>query len=162
MIPILKFMAIEIERKFLVNHEKWNNLIKPIGHHYRQGYLVAEPGKTIRVRVTDRCGYITIKGAMVGASRSEFEYEIPKEEAQELLDQFAVSELSKIRYKIEFEGKLWEVDEFLGENSGLLMAEIELVSEAESFELPRWIEKEVTGDKRYYNSYLSKNPFSKW
>lgn len=155
-------MPIEIERKFLVNHELWNNLIKPIGHHYRQGYLVAEPGKTIRVRVTDLCGYITIKGASVGATRSEFEYKIPKEEAQELLDLFSVSELSKIRYNIDIEGKRWEVDEFLGENSGLLMAEIELVSEAESFELPRWIEKEVTGDKRYYNSYLSGNPFNKW
>jgi len=155
-------MPIEIERKFLVNHELWGNMVKPQGNHYRQGYLVAEPGKTIRVRVTDRCGYITIKGASVGATRSEFEYEIPKEEAQELLDLFSVSELSKIRYNIEFEGKLWEVDVFLGENSGLLMAEIELVSEAESFELPRWIENEVTGDKRYYNSYLSKNPFSKW
>jgi adenylate cyclase len=155
-------MPVEIERKFLVNHELWGKMVKPQGNHYRQGYLVAEPGKTIRVRVTDRCGYITIKGASVGATRSEFEYEIPKEESQELLDLFSVSELSKIRYNIEFEGKLWEVDEFLGDNSGLLMAEIELASEAESFELPRWIEKEVTGDKRYYNSYLSKNPFSKW
>ncbi len=155
-------MPIEIERKFLVNHEKWDNLVKPIGHHYRQGYLVAEAGKTIRVRVTDVSGYITIKGAMVGVSRSEFEYEIPKEEAEELLDRFAVSELSKIRYKIEFAGKLWEVDEFLGKNSGLLMAEIELTSEEEEFQRPDWIEEEVTADKRYYNSYLSVNPFGKW
>ena len=155
-------MGIEIERKFLVNRERWNNVDKPQGNHYRQGYLVAEADKTIRVRVTDSCGYITIKGASAGASRSEFEYEIPKEEAQELLDRFAFSELSKIRYKIEFAGKLWEVDEFLGENSGLLMAEIELETEAESFQFPCWIDKEVTGDRRYYNSYLSKNPFSKW
>ncbi len=155
-------MPIEIERKFLVNRQKWDNLIKPIGHHYRQGYLVAEAGKTIRVRVANVCGYITIKGATVGVSRSEFEYEIPKEEAEELLDRFAVSELSKIRYKIEFADKVWEVDEFLGENSGLLMAEIELTSEEEEFQLPEWIEEEVTGDKRYYNSYLSVNPFGRW
>ena len=155
-------MPIEIERKFLVNHEKWDNVIKPTGHNYRQGYLVAEAGMTIRVRVADDRGYITIKGATVGVSRSEFEYKIPKEEAEELLDRFAVSELSKIRYKIEFAGKLWEVDQFLGDNSGLLMAEIELTSEAEEFQLPDWIETEVTGDQRYYNSYLSENPYNNW
>lgn len=155
-------MPIEIERKFLVNHELWGKMVKPQGNHYRQGYLVAEAGMTIRVRVADDSGYITIKGATVGVSRSEFEYEIPKEEAEELLDLFAVSELSKIRYKIEFAGKLWEVDEFLGENSGLLMAEIELTSEAEEFKLPDWIEMEVTGDQRYYNSNLSRNPYCKW
>lgn len=155
-------MSIEIERKFLVNRPKWDKLDKSHGNRYRQGYLVAEEGMTIRVRVTDDCGYITIKGKTVGASRPEYEYKIPKGEANELLDRFAVSELSKIRYKVEFEGKLWEVDQFLGENSGLLMAEIELASEEEEFQRPDWIETEVTDDKRYYNSYLSKNPFDKW
>ncbi len=155
-------MPIEIERKFLVNHELWNNLTKPVGNHYRQGYLVAEPDKTIRVRLTDMFGFITIKGKTNGFSRAEYEYEIPPNEAEELLNQFAVSELSKIRYQIEFEGKVWEIDEFLGENKGLLMAEIELNSEDETFIKPSWIEAEVTSDPRYYNSYLSKTPFSKW
>lgn len=155
-------MPIEIERKFLVNHELWNNLTKSAGNHYRQGYLVADSGKTIRVRLTDTCGFITIKGKTTGVSRAEYEYEIPKNEAEELLNQFAITELSKIRYKIEVEGKLWEVDEFLDENLGLIMAEIELNSEDEPFIKPSWIEAEVTSDHRYYNSYLSKNPFSKW
>ncbi len=155
-------MPIEIERKFLVNRNLWGKIAKHQGIHYRQGYLVAEAGKTIRVRVTDLYGYITIKGASTEMSRSEFEYKIPKGDAEELLNLFAVSELSKIRYKIEYAGKLWEVDEFLGDNSGLLMAEIELTSEEEEFQLPEWIEAEVTGDKRYYNSYLSQNPFNTW
>jgi CYTH domain-containing protein len=155
-------MAIEIERKFLVDHEKWQQLAKPEGKHYRQGYIFSDRTKTIRVRVTPEHGYITIKGASQGISRKEYEYTIPAGEGSELLDNFAVSELEKIRYNIKVENKIWEVDEFLGENKGLLMAEIELEHETETFKLPEWVTEEVTDDKRYYNSSLSVNPYSKW
>ncbi len=155
-------MGIEIERKFLVNQEIWDELEKPDGEFYRHGYLLTDPTKTIRVRQTSQKGFLTIKGISIGASRSEFEYEIPHEEAKELLDQFSVSELSKIRYKILFENKWWEVDEFLGDNEGLMVAEIELQSEDESFPIPDWIGPEVTGEKKYYNSNLTQLPFKNW
>ncbi|MBA4853071.1 CYTH domain-containing protein [Emticicia sp. BO119] len=155
-------MAIEIERKYLINQNKWDNFPKPEGQLFRQGYILKDPEKTIRVRVTDTTAYLTIKGASIGATRTEFEYEIPKEEGIELLDNFAVSELSKIRYKIPHINKLWEVDVFLGNNKGLIVAEIELDSEEEYFELPEWISIEVTGDNKYYNSNLSANPFKNW
>lgn len=155
-------MGIEIERKFLVNKEKWELVEKPKGNHFRQGYLVTDPTKTIRVRITDSSSYLTIKGISVGATRQEFEYEIPKIDAEQLLNQFAVSDVKKIRYEILFDGKIWEVDEFLGENLGLLLAEIELENESEIVELPDWIEREVTNEENYYNSNLSINPFLKW
>lgn len=155
-------MGQEIERKFLVNHNKWQQIEKPIGNHFRQGYLLTEPNKTIRVRQTSEKGYLTIKGLSVGATRPEYEYEIPWNEATELLDNFAVSELSKIRYNIIFEGKLWEVDKFLGDNQGLIVAEIELKSEDEKFEIPDWIDREVTSEEKYYNSNLTLNPYKNW
>lgn len=155
-------MGLEIERKFLVNQETWQESEKPKGHFYRQGYILTDPNKTIRVRVTDTKSFLTIKGLSVGASRPEFEYEIPKNEAEQLLDMFAVSDLTKYRYKVMFEQKLWEVDVFLGKNEGLIVAEIELSSEDETFSLPDWAEKEVTGEERYYNSNLSNKPFKSW
>jgi adenylate cyclase len=155
-------MGVEIERKFLVDHNKWLQLSKPDAMHYRQGYILSDDTKTIRVRITPHNGYITIKGVTKGFSRSEYEYIIPITEAAELLDNFAISQLEKYRYNIDFAGKLWEVDEFLGDNTGLLVAEIELDSEDEQFELPPWVTEEVTGDNRYYNSSLSVKPFSKW
>jgi CYTH domain-containing protein len=105
---------------------------------------------------------LTIKGLTTGATRAEFEYEIPRDEAQELLDHFSVAELSKLRYKVVFEGKTWEVDEFLGDNQGLIVAEIELQSEAETFALPAWVGKEVTEEARYYNVNLTVKPFKGW
>lgn len=155
-------MGLEIERKFLVNQEKWAVTAKPKGEFYRQGYMLTDPNKTIRVRATDTKGFLTIKGKTEGATRAEFEYEIPKEEAIQLLDMFAVSDLTKYRYKIVFAEKLWEVDVFLGENEGLIVAEIELSSEDETFDLPDWATEEVTGEKKYYNSNLSTWPFKKW
>lgn len=155
-------MGIEIERKFLVDQEAWTQLEKPKGEFYRQGYLLTDPRKTIRVRQTSEKAFLTIKGISVGATRTEFEYEIPELEAKELLDQFSVSELSKTRYKILFENKLWEVDEFLAENEGLMVAEIELQSEDETFSIPDWIGQEVTGEEKYYNSNLTLLPFKKW
>lgn len=155
-------MALEIERKFLVNKSKWNALEKNGKFFLRQGYVLNDPDKTIRVRITDSAAYLTIKGRSVGATRSEFEYEIPKEDAVKLLDQFSVSGIEKYRHEIPYKGKLWEVDEFLGDNLGLVVAEIELESEEETFELPDWIEKEVTGEEKYYNSNLSVRPFKRW
>lgn len=153
-------MAIEIERKYLVDLNKWNMVYKPEGMLYRQGYLSNDPQKTVRIRAKNSKGYITIKGEVKGLSRPEFEYEIPLEDALNLLDHLASNELSKIRYKVTFEGKVWEVDEFLGNNSGLVVAEIELQSEDEPYLLPDWIGVEVTHDFRYYNSNLAMNPFN--
>ncbi len=155
-------MGIEIERKYLVVHDKWKQVEKPVGEKYRQGYILTDPTKTIRVRQTSDKGFLTIKGFSVGASRPEFEYEIPFEEAKELLDQFAVAELSKVRYKIKIDNHVWEIDEFSGKNDGLIVAEIELSSEDEQFTIPDWIDKEVTGEKKYYNSNLVFEPYEDW
>jgi adenylate cyclase len=155
-------MGKEIERKFLVKKDMWDSLKKPDGERYRQGYLVTAPGKTIRVRLTEKAAFLTIKGKSIGISRSEFEYEIPKTDAVELLNDFALSELSKVRYKINYAGKLWEVDVFSGKNEDLIVAEIELEHENEEFELPPWIDKEVTGIQQYYNSYLTIKPYQDW
>ena len=155
-------MGQEIERKYLVDHIKWQQIDKPTGQLYRQGYLLTDPNKTIRVRQTTDKGFLTIKGLSIGATRPEYEYEIPFEEAKELLDNFSISELSKIRYKIIFDNKVWEVDEFLGDNIGLIVAEIELTSEDESFNIPAWVDKEVTGQEKYYNSNLTIEPYKNW
>jgi adenylate cyclase len=155
-------MGLEIERKFLVDHEKWKHVIKPKGTPYRQGYLLNDNLRTIRVRVTDKKGYITLKGATSGISRKEFEYAIPLVDGVELLDDFAKSHVEKVRFRIRFKGKLWEVDEFSGDNTGLILAEIELKDEKEGFDKPAWITREVSDDERYYNSNLSVKPFSKW
>ncbi len=155
-------MPLEIERKFLVHQSKWQQVPKPAGELFRQGYLLTDPTKTIRVRQTPEKGFLTIKGISVGAARKEFEYEIPFTEAKELLDDFSVAELSKIRYTILLEGKVWEIDAFLGQNEGLIIAEIELESEDETVLLPDWIAREVTGEERYYNSNLTMQPFKTW
>ena len=155
-------MGQEIERKYLVDHDKWQQIEKPTGQLYRQGYLVTDPNKTIRVRVTPVTAFLTIKGLSTGATRSEYEYEIPLKEAMELLDKFSVAELSKIRYKITFDNKVWEVDEFLGDNVGLIVAEIELTSEDESFGIPTWVDREVTEQEKYYNSNLATEPYKNW
>ncbi|WP_207532538.1 CYTH domain-containing protein [Desertivirga arenae] len=155
-------MKFEIERKYLLNKDKWANYEKPSGDFYRQGYILKDPAKTVRVRLTNSNAYITIKGSVKGISRVEYEYEIPQADAKELLDHFCSSELSKIRYKILFEGKVWEVDEFQGDNEGLIIAEIELESEDEKYNLPDWVIEDVTGDVRYYNSQLTEYPYKNW
>ena len=155
-------MPTEIERKFLVNKQKWEKSNKGTAHLYRQGYILTDPGKTIRIRLADGKGFITIKGRSTGASRPEYEYTIPENDASELLDQFCSAVISKTRYKVRIGGKQWEVDEFSGDNQGLITAEIELSSEDEIFELPEWVEREITGDARYYNSNLSLNPYRNW
>jgi adenylate cyclase len=155
-------MAYEIERKFLVKKDVWDNTPKGDGRFYRQGYLLTDPHKTIRVRITDTHGYLTIKGFTTGTTRREYEYKIPRDEAHDLLSNFAVSDLTKLRYIVHHDGKVWEVDEFSGDNEGLVIAEIELLEETEAFSLPDWAGQEVTGDERYYNSSLSLNPYNKW
>lgn len=155
-------MPIEIERKYLVDHPKWNELNKPAGKFYRQGYLSTDENKTIRIRVTDVEAFLTIKGKSTGATRQEFEYEIPLTEAKQMLDSLSESELSKTRYNIHYKGKLWEVDVFHEANDGLIVAEIELESEDEKYELPDWVLQEVTDQAKYYNSNLTLNPFKNW
>lgn len=153
---------IEIERKYRVHHPAWEALEKPAGQLYRQGYLSRDPEKTIRVRLTETTAFLTIKGRNQGLSRLEFEYEIPLDDARMLLDQLAEAELSKVRYHILHEGKLWEVDVFQGRNAGLIVAEIELTREDESYTLPPWVADEVTHDPRYLNSNLTTHPFQAW
>ena len=153
-------MGVEIERKFLVLNSKWRQLGDPV--HYAQGYLVADGTRTVRVRIAGEEAFLTIKGASNGMSRSEFEYRVPVDEARELLRLSATPVIEKFRTKILYHGKIWEVDEFEGANKGLVIAEIELVSENEDFDLPSWIGEEVTGDLRYYNSRLAIHPFSQW
>ncbi len=156
-------MPFEIERKYLVKHDLWNNLEKPKGEYYRQGYIVNEKTKTVRVRATENQGFITIKGKTDNpAIKPEYEYQIPKEEAIELLNGFTENNIEKIRFKIEYEGKIWEIDVFHGNNQGLIVAEIELKSFEESFHIPDWIDYEVTHEDKYFNASLSKNPFKGW
>jgi adenylate cyclase len=154
-------MGIEIERKFLLSDDGWRGLGEAT--LMRQGYLCADPVRTVRVRIEGERAVITIKSKSVGASRGEWEYEIPVPDAAELLERLCEQPLvEKTRHRIEYQGHVWEVDEFLGENAGLVVAEIELASEDEAFERPAWIGQEVTGEKRYYNSSLIRLPYAKW
>jgi adenylate cyclase len=154
-------MAKEIERKFLVNSSEWRALAK--GTEYRQGYLSTVKERTVRVRTIDSAGYLTIKGISTGATRLEYEYEISVADAHEMLDKLCERPLiEKKRYKIEYGGLFWEVDEFFGENDGLVVAEVELEDENQEIRKPEWIGKEVTGDPRYFNSNLTKIPYKKW
>jgi CYTH domain-containing protein len=154
-------MGQEIERKFLVRKELWKNQPKN-GQVYRQGYLNSVKERTVRVRIANNKGYLTVKGLTRGATRLEFEYEIPVEDAQKLLDLCEKPLIEKTRYKIEQGDFVWEVDEFFGENEGLILAEIELESEEQSFSKPDWLAEEVTDDPRYFNANLVQHPYSKW
>jgi len=147
----------ETERKFLVNEQVHQAIEKSEGKQIRQGYIMDGPdGKTVRVRTKGSKGFLTIKGKSVGISRSEYEYEIPLQDAESLLDQFCPVSLSKVRYEVEVGGKTWEIDVFHGKLEGLMVAEIELESEDEAFELPEWAAEEVSHDPGYYNSNLIK------
>lgn len=154
-------MGVEIERKFLVKKELWEALEKPKGKYYRQGYLMNSKDRVVRVRIADDQGFLTIKGAAEGISRLEYEYEIPKSDAEEMLDRFQPEGTEKMRYRIpEDSGLVWEVDVFLGANNGLVVAEIELNSEDQSFTHPDWLDQEVTHDERYANSNLALRPIN--
>ncbi|MBL6945022.1 MAG: CYTH domain-containing protein [Rhodospirillales bacterium] len=154
-------MAKEIERKFLVVGDAWRALAK--GTVYRQGYLSTVKERTVRVRTIDEAAFLTIKGITVGMTRAEYEYEIPTADATEMLDDLCEKPIiEKTRYKIPFEGFVWEVDEFSGVNQGLIVAEIELADESQAFTKPDWIGEEVSGDPRYFNANLIAHPYSDW
>jgi adenylate cyclase len=154
-------MGIEIERKFLVKDDSWKAEASA-GLVCKQGYLVSDGGKTVRIRVMGTKAFLTIKGATRGLSRSEYEYEIPVPDAEGMLQLCATAPVEKTRYLIEHAGMTWELDVFAGRNSGLVMAEIELEAEDQPFELPGWAGDEVSRDRRYYNSYLAAMPYSNW
>lgn len=153
-------MGEEIERKFLVTSDAWR---RGTGTPVRQGYLSLDEKRSVRIRSTPEGAYLTVKGASRGARRSEFEYEIPVKEADELLGSICVTPIiEKIRYQILFGGLTWEVDEFLGENQGLVIAEVELEREDQEFDKPEWVGEEVTEDPRYYNANLVVKPYTRW
>ena len=154
-------MGVEIERKFLLAGDAWRGLGQTV--LLRQGYLSSARERVVRVRIEGEQAMLTIKGANVGATRGEWEYPIPLADAAELLDGLCEQPLiEKVRHRIEHAGMVWEVDEFLGANAGLVVAEIELASEDQPFEKPEWIGVEVSGDARYYNANLIRHPFSQW
>ncbi len=151
----------EIERKFLVTGDGWRNLAE--GVLFRQGYIARTQDRTVRIRVAGEKGTLTIKYRGRGIARSEFEYDIPLDEAQALLDGLDPGEIiEKMRHTFECEGSVWEVDEFLGANRGLIVAEIELESEDQSFVRPEWLGEEVSKVSRYLNVELSRLPYTAW
>ena len=153
-------MATEIERKFLFDPDKLPPLPEP--SVIKQGYIPAE-GATVRIRTKNGKAYLTLKGKAKRLARSEFEYEIPLEEALAMLEELCAAPLiEKKRYELEYEGHLWELDVFEGENEGLFLAEVELKSEDEFVSLPPWVTREVTHDKRYYNANLRLHPFRRF
>ncbi len=154
-------MGKEIERKYLVKGDSWRALGE--GILYRQGYLSTAKGRTVRIRTTNGKAYLTVKGETRGIARMEYDYEIPLADANELLDEVCERPLiEKTRYTISTDGHTWEVDEFDGENRGLILAEVELASEEQAVNLPDWIGTEVSDDPRYYNANLIANPYSRW
>jgi len=152
-------MPIEIERRFLVSGTEWR---RPSGASIAQGYLASSPMTSVRVRLLDDRGFLTIKGNSAGTTRTEFEYEIPVAEARELLELCEHALIRKVRYLVEFAGTRWEVDEFQDENAGLVIAEVELESEDQLFARPPWLGLEVTHDVRYFNFSLARHPFCEW
>jgi adenylate cyclase len=151
---------LEIERKFLLTDDSWKDyVLRSI--KMRQNYLAQNP--TVRVRLDGETGFITIKRSVKGCARAEYEYTIPAADAAEMLDTLCSGyEVCKTRHIVSFGGKTWEIDVFEGVNAGLILAEIELQDKDEEFARPQWLGEEVTGDKRYYNSYLSCHPYTQW
>ena len=154
-------MGTEIERKFLLKSDRWRILGET--KFYQQGYLLIDKSRTVRIRTIEKMGFITVKGSAIGISRSEFEYEIPIEDAKLILNTLCEMPLiEKYRTKIEMNEVTWEVDEFVGENDGLVIAEVELKDENQKIVLPDWIGEEVSGNHIYNNSYLVKHPYKTW
>lgn len=154
-------MGKEIERKFLLADESWRGLGS--GTEFRQGYLSTDPDRNVRVRTKGDRAFLTIKGRTEGITRLEFEYEIPTDDANRLLDSLCERPLiEKTRFKVELGGLVWEIDEFRGENEGLVVAEVELESEEQAFERPPWLGDEVSHDPRYLNSNLVRRPYTTW
>jgi CYTH domain-containing protein len=153
-------VAIEIERKFLVQGADWRQ--GATGVRYVQAYLNRDKARTVRVRIAGAQGFLTIKGESVGATRAEFEYPIPLADAQALLALCEGPVIEKTRYTVAVGSTLWEVDVFAGDNAGLVLAEVELPSEDAEFARPSWLGAEVTHDARYFNSNLSRHPYGTW
>jgi len=155
-------MGVEIERKFLVSGDFRHEA--KVSVHVMQGYLGSSRGRTVRVRVMGDRGFLTVKGTVSesGMSRSEWEYEIPEDEAKDMLKLCVEGVIDKTRWLVPYAGHMFEVDVFHGENEGLVVAEVELASENEHFDRPEWLGEEVTGDARYYNSMLMKKPYRRW
>ena len=155
-------MGLEIEKKFLLKEDSWKKQIAS-STYYRQGYISSEAGRAVRIRTMENKAYLTIKGKTIGAVRNEHEYQIPYEDAIEMLDYLCEKPIiEKTRHKIMHKNLLWEIDEFEAENKGLIIAEVELEDEYQQIDLPPWIGEEVTTQEKYYNANLIKNPFSTW
>ena len=153
-------MAAEIERKFLIADDSWRDGTP--GVRIAQGYLSQDPDRTVRVRIAGGDAWLTIKGRSEGIRRAEFEYAIPADDAQALLEMCLPSVIDKTRHKVSYDGHLWEIDVFHGDNEGLVIAEVELADESISPALPPWTGAEVSSDARYFNSCLATAPFKKW
>lgn len=154
-------MALEIERKFLVISDQWRTMAKPV--LYCQGYLTTDPDRTVRVRIAGDQATMTIKGRSTDGVCAEYEFAIDPQMAQSILNTLAIRPfIKKYRSRIAIGNIVWEVDEFLEENSGLILAEVELSDRNQVISLPNWIGQEVTGDKRFFNSALISNPYANW
>lgn len=155
-------MAEEIERKFLLRNDDWRRSVVAI-HDYRQGYMANTERCSIRVRLSSGRAHINIKGATLTIRRREYDYEIPYEDGLEMLEAFCEGAIvEKRRHIVEYEGHRWEIDVFIGDNAGLVMAEIELDAIDEAFARPPWLGEEVSDDPRYYNVYLARHPYKTW
>ena len=162
-------MGTEIERKYLVKKAEWRShkrqlqsQFPDLGKQYCQGYIATDNNTTVRIRIVGEIGYITFKSKAIGHTRSEFEYPIPVADAREMLATLCIKPLiEKVRYKVVCDRLIWEVDEFEGENEGLIIAEVELENETQQIDIPDWIEREVN-DRKYFNSYLVKHPYNQW
>lgn len=155
-------MALEIEHKFLLVSDEWRSLVSR-SESFRQGYLSNNPAASVRVRIANDKATLNIKGMTIGTHRPEYEYSIPLQDAAELLDQLCVRPIiEKTRHFVEYAGKTWEVDEFAGDNAGLMVAEVELDAVGEHFQRPSWVGADVSGIERYYNVSLLNYPYKQW
>lgn len=152
-------MAMEIERRFLVSGDGWR---QAPGRVLKQGFIAVSRERVVRVRVDGEQGWLTVKAMVTDASRLEFEYPIPLADAEQMLAQVCPAAMEKIRRRVTVGAHVWEVDEFFGDNAGLVLAEVELQDEAEPFERPAWLGAEVTANGRYTNAHLSQHPYSRW
>lgn len=154
-------MIKEIERKFLVKSAEFKRIAEP--EYIHQGFLSTDKERIVRVRIQGNKALLTIKGLTEGITRDEYEYSIPLDDARQLLDSLCIKPtIEKNRYTLEYRGITWEVDEFLGDNEGLVVAEVELDREDQQIEIPAWVGEEISGDPRYFNSNLVKNPYKNW
>ncbi|NKF21811.1 CYTH domain-containing protein [Solimonas marina] len=158
-------MPLEIERKFLVANDVWRAHVTH-SVEMRQGYLTREGQASVRVRLEGEAAKLNIKAAVVGSARAEYEYDIPPADCRELLATLCVGRVEKTRHYVPahgaHDGAVWEIDEFVGDNAGLVVAEIELQAADAAFEQPAWLGRELTDDRRYYNHYLALHPYASW